>query len=123
MDFVGAHNASCPDMYFVDKNPYGDNDVPLEDETEWEHRYVTNVTWFRRTGYALTTAIRGATMDDQSHETYFINESLLEMIRDSPHNTKLMASQLAAAATTAAAAPAEGASDAASATAGIVGSV
>ena len=107
-------------MHFVDKNPDGDVDAPpLEDETQWEHRVITNVVWFRRHGFAVETAIRGVSVDDQSHERYFINENLLQMIRDSPHNTKVMASLLVhAAATPAAADPAtrtEGAADAASA--------
>ena len=109
-------------MNFVDKNPEQGPDAPaLEDETEWEHRVVTNVVWYRRKGHAVETAIRDATVDNQSHEKYCINGKLLQMIRVSPHNTKLMASQLNAATTTAAAAPAadvgpaEGAADAASA--------
>ena len=109
-------------MNFLDKNPEQGPDAPaLEDETEWEHRVVTNVVWYRRKGHAVETAIRGATVDNQSHEKYFINEKLLQMIRMSPYNTKTMASQLNAAAVTAAATPtdvvtpAEGAADAASA--------
>ena len=64
------------------------------------------------------TAIRGVTIDNDDHEMYFINDNLLQMIRVSPYNTKLMASQLNAAATAAPAAnvaPAVGAADAASA--------
>ena len=72
-----------------------------------------------RHGFAVETTIRGVTVDDQSHERYFINENLLQMIRDSPHNTKVMTSLLVHAATTpVATAPAtrtEGAADAASA--------
>ena len=101
-------------MHFVDKNPDGGTDAPaMEDESDWEHRVITNVVWFRRHGFAVETAIRGATVDNQSHEKYFVNENLLQMIRMSPHNTKLMASQLNAAAATAAAAPADAATPAA----------
>ena len=93
-------------MNFVDKNPEQGPDAPaLEDETEWEHRVVTNVVWYRRKGHAVSTAIRGVTIDNQSHEKYFINENLLQMIRMSPYNTKTMASQLNVAAVTAAATP------------------
>ena len=100
-------------MNFVDRNPNGaPDDPPLEDESQWEHRVVTNVRWWRRHGYAVASSIRGATVADQSHEMYFINESLLEMIRLSPYNTKAMASQVnvvTAAAPAADIVPAEGA--------------
>ena len=98
--------------------------MPRRWRTRLNGSIVSSLTWcgsYRRKGHAVETAIRGATVDNQSHEKYFINENLLQMIRVSPHNTKLMASQLNAVTTTAAAAPAadvgpaEGAADAASA--------
>ena len=114
-------------MHFVDKNPYGGPDDPLlEDETQWEHRVITNVVWHRHKGYTVLTSILGATGADQEHEKYFIAEPLLQMIRDSPNNTKLMASQMNAAAAVAAAAPAADAvatEDAANAASAVIGSV
>ena len=106
-------------MNFVDKNPFGGPDDPvLEDEEEWEHRVITNVVWYRHKGFSVLTSMRGPPSPDQEHEKYFINESLLQMIRDSPHNTKVMASALAA--TTADTVVNEGAAAAASATADTV---
>ena len=103
-------------MNFVDKNPLGGPADPvLEDEEEWEHRVITNVVWYRHKGFSVLTSMRGPPSPDQEHEKYFINESLLQMIRDSPHNTKVMASALAA--TTADTVVNEGAAAAASATA------
>ena len=80
------------EMCLVDKNPEGAaDDNPLEDQTLWEHRVIRNVTWTRRKGYALETALRGDPID-QSIEVYHINELLMKMIRDSPHNTRPMSS-------------------------------
>ena len=75
---------------FVDKNPEGEaGDPPLEDETEWEHRVVKNIVWWRRRGYAVETCLRGP-VSQQSIVNYQINETLHDMIRDSPHNTRPM---------------------------------
>ena len=109
-------------MHFVDKNPFGGPDDPvLDNEDEWEHRVITNVVWHRRNGFAVLTSMRGPPTPSQDHEKYLINENLLQMIRDSPHNTKVMTSQIAATAGAVAATAAdtvvnEGAADAAAAT-------
>ena len=71
---------------FVDKNPEGSaDDPPLEDESEWEHRIIKNIVWWRRKGHAVETALRGSDTN-QSIVNYQINELLHSMIRDSPHN-------------------------------------
>ena len=81
-------------MHFVDKNPDGGaDDPPLEDESEWEHRVIKNVVWYRAKGYAVLTSLRGDP-DDPLVERYEINSKLHEMIRDSPHNNRTMRSSM-----------------------------
>ena len=81
-------------MCFTDKNPQGhEDDDPLDDPNEWEHRIIRNVVWSRRKGYVVETALHGDP-DDQSIEHYEINDCLLQMIRVCPHNMKRMASQM-----------------------------
>ena len=70
-----------------------EDDDPLEDPNEWEHRIIRNVVWSRRKGYVVETALHGDP-DDQSIEHYEINDCLLQMIRVCPHNMKRMASQM-----------------------------
>ena len=80
-------------MQFVDKNPEGDHgDGDLEDESEWEHRVIKDVVWFRHNGYAVESILRG-NVTNQSIERYNINDALHEMIRDSPYNTRPMLSE------------------------------
>ena len=80
------------DMHFVDKNPEGvDGDDPLEDQTEWEHRVIKDVVWWRNNGFSVETFIRGEVLH-QSIEKYRINSALHDMIRESPHNTRPMIS-------------------------------
>ena len=63
-------------MHFVDKNPFGDADAaPLDDDTQWEHRVITNVVWWRHNGYAVLTKLHNVTGEEQSHEKYLINEA------------------------------------------------
>ena len=82
-------------MHFVDNNPEGTVDSdPLPDENDWEHRVITNIVWWRNNGWSVLTKLRGATVEDQSIERYLITEVLHNMIRASPHNTHVMASQL-----------------------------
>lgn len=76
-------------MCFLDKNPEGED--PLSDEDEWEHRVIKNVVWSRHTGYVVESEIYG-NPTEQSIETYKINDILIQMIRDSPHNTRRIAS-------------------------------
>ena len=82
-------------MCFLDKNPEAETaaDEPLSDEEDWEHRVITNVVWWRHRGYAVETALYGSP-ESQSIEKYQINSHLHEMIRDSPHNVRSMASQI-----------------------------
>ena len=90
-------------MHFVDKNPEGlAGDDPLEDEGDWENRVIINVAWWRSNGYAVLTKLINVTNEDQAIEKYLINPALHQMIRESTHNVKRMASQInaAAAATT-----------------------
>ena len=78
---------------FVDKNPEGNADAPpLQDESEWEHRVVKQIVWWRRKGFAVETHLHGD-VDVQSIEPYPINVALHAMIRDSPRNTRRMLSQ------------------------------
>ena len=85
-------------MHFVDKNPEGNADAPpLDDESEWENRVIINVAWWRSNGYAVLTRILNAPTDEQVIEKYLINETLHQMIRDSSHNVKTMASRMNAA--------------------------
>ena len=83
-------------MTFVDKNPDADDEdaPPLEDETKWEHRLVQNIVWGRRVGWTVESVI----IDDTSGvvETYVIDNLLLRMIRDSPHNTRQIKSLVGA---------------------------
>ena len=77
--------------HFVDKDPEGvASDGEVSDEDEWEHRVIKNIVWWRRHGYAVETCLKDAAPGDQSIERYLINETLIDMIRDSPHNTKLV---------------------------------
>ena len=80
------------DIHFVDKNPEGVAGAePLEDESEWEHRVIKDVVWWRNNGFSVESFIRGSVLN-QSIEKYLINSVLHEMIRESPHNTRSMIS-------------------------------
>ena len=76
-------------MCLVDKSPEGDD---LSDEDEWEHRTIRDIKWWRSKGYTVETVLRDSP-DDPEVQRYFINTTLHQMIRDSPHNTRPMASQ------------------------------
>ena len=82
-------------MVFVDKNPEADEaDAEiLEDESQWEHRRIINIVWSRRKGYVADTMLIGDTSEDTC-ERYYIDNTLIEMIRASPHNTRRMKSLL-----------------------------
>ena len=82
-------------MHFVDNN---------HDGNDWEHRVITNIVWWRNNGWSVLTKLRGAAVQDQSLERYLITEVLHKMIRESPHNTHVMASVLNNAAAAAASA-------------------
>ena len=75
-------------MAFVDKNPEADEvDAEiLEDESLWEHRRIINIVWSRRVGHVVDTVLIGDETGD-NNEQYFIDQTLIEMIRASPHNT------------------------------------
>ena len=82
-------------MHFVDNNPEGNAESdPLPDPNDWEHRVITNIVWWRNNGWSVLTKLRGAAVQDQSLERYLITEVLHKMIRESPHNTHVMASVL-----------------------------
>ena len=108
-------------MHFVDKNPEGmADDPPLDDESEWENRVIINVAWWRSNGYVVLTKMINVPASEQVIEKYLINETLHQMIRNSSHNVKTMASQMNVAPAQAplpAAAAAPAGADAASATA------
>ena len=82
-------------MHFVDKNPDSpDPDAPpLEDQSEWEHRVITNVVWWRSHGWSVQTQFFSGIVN-QSIEKYAINSKLHEMIRDSPRNVRPMRSEM-----------------------------
>ena len=81
-------------MKFVDKNPEGDaEDDDLTDESCWEHRVIKNIVWWRLHGYSVETHLYGDP-ESQSIEKYLINSTLHNMIRDSPHNTRPICSQV-----------------------------
>ena len=81
-------------MCFLDKNPEGDAGCdPLADEQAWEHRIILNIVWWRNEGFSVQTALYGEP-ETQSLEKYLINSSLLQMIRDSPHNERPMFTQI-----------------------------
>ena len=82
-------------MCFVDKNPEEpDPDVPpLADPSRWEHRQIVNVVWARRLGHVVDSQIINDDGRGES-ETYVIDEVLLKMIRDSPHNTRKIKSKI-----------------------------
>ena len=80
-------------MKFLDKNPEGDaEDDDLSDD-RWEHRVIKNIVWWKRKGYSVETHLYGDP-ETQSIDTYLINSTLHDMIRDSPHNTRPMSSQV-----------------------------
>ena len=81
-------------MKFVDKNPEGDaEDDDLEDESDWEHREIKNIVWWRHQGYSVETHLYGDP-ESQSIERYLINSTLHKMIRDSPHNKRRISSHV-----------------------------
>ena len=82
-------------MCFVDKNPEEPSGgaEPLEDTSKWEHRIIQNVVWSRHTGHVVDTVLINGSDGDDS-ETYFIDEVLLQMIRDSPHNQRRIKSKI-----------------------------
>ena len=81
-------------MAFVDKNPEEDDvdAVPLADESKWEHRRIQNVVWSRRVGHVVGTTIVGDESGDT--EPYYIDETLIQMIRASPYNSRQMKSKV-----------------------------
>ena len=82
-------------MHFVDNNPEGTAESdPLPDPNDCEHRVITNVVWWRNNGWSVLTKLRGVNVEDQSIERYLITDVLHVMIRESPHNTHVMASVL-----------------------------
>ena len=87
-------------LCFVDRptNPESDDAEvePLPDENEWEHMIIKNIVWWKTKGFSVETALYGETEEShsQSFEKYLINSKLHEMIRDSPHNTRQMASEI-----------------------------
>ena len=94
-------------MHFVDNNPEGTAESdPLPDPNDWEHRVITNIVWWRNNGWSVLTKLRGVNVEDQSIERYLITDVLHVMIRESPHNTHVMASVLNNAAVAGAAAAA-----------------
>ena len=83
-------------MCFLDKDPEDDGG-DTSDESVWEHRVIQNVVWGRRLGHVVDTVIISTNDDppDQvTAQTYQINAALLSMIRDSPHNTRRIKSQI-----------------------------
>ena len=79
-------------MHFVDKNPEEDAGAEPLDESEWEHRVIQNISWWRNEGFSVETALRAQDVP-QSIEKYRINACLHQMIRDSPYNTRPIVSQ------------------------------
>ena len=56
---------------------------------------IKNICWWRRKGFAVETSLHG----DVSHQSivpYQINSALHQMIRDSPHNSRRMLSEVEA---------------------------
>ena len=93
--------------HFVDKDPDGEaSDGEASDGDTWEHRVIKNIVWWRRNGYAVETCLKDAAAGEESIERYLINETLIDMIRDSPNNPNLVmaSSQQVAGAAAAAAA-------------------
>ena len=79
-------------LCFLDKNPEGnDGDPPLENESQWEHRIIKNIVWWRRNGFSVESCLYGT---HESIDKYLITPTLHEMIRDSPHNTCEMYTQI-----------------------------
>ena len=81
-------------MHFVDKSPddLKADSKPLE-ESEWEHRVIKDIQWFRGVGWLVETFLKDG-ISNQSIEYYNINEKLHDMIRDSPHNVRIMSSKV-----------------------------
>lgn len=81
-------------MHFVDKSPddLKADSKPLE-ESEWEHRVIKDIQWFRGVGWLVETFLKDG-ISNQSIEYYNINEKLHDMIRDSPHNVRSMSSKV-----------------------------
>ena len=78
-------------MFLLDKDPSdesgfydadGDNDPMPRDQ--WEHRKIWGVEWTSRKGWFAVTKICNA--PDGSSENYVIDETLIRMIKNSPHN-------------------------------------
>ena len=63
----------------------------MEDESDWEHRVIKNIVWWRSRGYTVESYKWGT---HESIDNYLINSCLFEMIRDSPHNTCHMYTQI-----------------------------
>ena len=82
-------------MTFVDKNLEAEEvgAETLTDQSKWEHRHIINVVWSRRVGHVVDTMLIGDTSADNC-EHYFIDSTLIEMIRASPHNSRAMKSQV-----------------------------
>ena len=75
-------------MTFVDKNPDADDEdaPPLEGQIKWEHRHIQNIVWGRRVGWTVESIIIGD--DSGVVETCVIDNLLLHMMCESPHNAR-----------------------------------
>ena len=101
-----------PICFWTPKIPPADDpdgeasDGEASDGDTWEHRVIKNIVWWRRNGYAVETCLKDAAAGEESIERYLINETLIDMIRDSPNNPNLVmaSSQQVAGAAAAAAA-------------------
>ena len=79
----------------VDQAEEPDPDAgPLADPSKWEHRKIQNVVWARRQGHVVDTVIIDHDDDGETTEDYVIDETLMQMIRASPHNTRQIKSKV-----------------------------
>ena len=82
-------------MHFVDKNPHGDNanESDLANEECWEYRVI-----IRGVGWTVDSVVSASGDLSNTHGTdrqsYVVNDELLRMIRESPHNERRMQSEL-----------------------------
>ena len=74
-------------MRLLDKNPDDDDGEggELSDEESWEYRKITGLSWISRTGWGVATkSVDGV----GPTSTYFISDTLHDLIRACTPNTK-----------------------------------
>ena len=81
-------------LFFVDKDPDGDNDYYVDDgaearpSNEWEHRKIVGLIWANHSGWRVETKLASDLTGPSTN--YLINEALIQMISESRRNRNII---------------------------------